>query len=224
MRAFALLGVVVLLGLPSGCAPKSASFEDKPAGSEGPRHPSVRESLPFYAEGPFVEYPAIAGGEIMLVPGFVVASLEVPFLLIPYGGEAVEVAFHNTVPVFMVIGYCVVGSPFWLVKKVTWDGPCAFGRFLNLRLRSPKGAVDFLVARVADPKVGEQARAKLEALTGEKPKTAEEWAKWWQAHRDEFDRKMNRVKPAPEPALKEPAAPAPKPAPVPAPAPAASGA
>jgi hypothetical protein len=176
------------------------------------------QALPYKEEGLFVQIPGVIGAVPFAVVG-VAVSLPVALVLWPF--DAADVAIYPLLG-FPWFGYCVVATPFWIVKQVFWDGPCAFGRFLNLAFRSRKGQVDYLVGALPryEGDLLEQACRKLEKLAGVKklpvdPVGGESWAAWWGAHRDEFDPDMKPVKPA---------APAPSPAPATLPVPGIEGA
>jgi len=171
-----------------------------------------------------VEEPALCAavffGVIPGVPlGLVGVVVSLPFALF-YGLDALWVGFYGPVIGCGAGGYYLVGEIMLGIRAVFWEAPCAFGRFLALAFRNPKGRVNFLVSRADHPKIGKAVRMELEEITWEGPKSPEEWRAWWGTHRDEFDKNMKRIKPpAPEPKPGAPRAPAPLPAPE-APAPA----
>jgi hypothetical protein len=174
-------------------------------------------------EGLFVQVPARIGAFVFFVPGFLIGSpafLLVPFSDVDHSGGPLAIPFL-TGGFTGIVGYYLVGGPFWVVKKVAWDGPRAFGRWLNLAARSRKGQVDYLANLLVEKLWYDQGNPyrqevcrKLEQLTGEKPKPkGKDWWQWWQLHRDEFDRSMKRIRPAaPEPKPEAPPAPIPVPA------------
>jgi hypothetical protein len=163
-------------------------------------------------EGYFVAVPARIGALFLAMPFFI---LGLPFML----SDNERVGYYAFAPTYVMlyVGAIVVGGPFWVVREVLWDAPCAFGRWLALSTRGPKGKVDFLVPRSGHPRIGDQVDARLRKLTGEPSNPAAGWPAWWQLHREEFDDDMTRVKPAgPERQPTSPGGPVPKPTPAPA--------
>jgi hypothetical protein len=164
----------------------------------------------------FVALPARLGGFCLGLAGWVAAT-PVGLVVGAFNPDAVVMVWGGPGYVLLYVGAAVVGAPFWLIREVLWDAPCAFVRFLILAAKDPKGKADYLVPRLSgyNSRVYDQADRKLTKLTGEKSKSsAKDWQEWWQLHRDEFDSKMRRIKPAaPEPAPKVIPAPAPRPIP-----------
>lgn len=204
--------VVVFACLAPGRMPPGSGAPSGPAqvgGGEGPfRFDSgfidtarfICEELPFHDAGVFVSEPAFGGAVVFFFPGYVLGWVPAPFAML-FGDKD-----WRDLPVICGffaggLGYFAVGGPLWAVKKVVWDGPCAFGRFANLHLRSRKGQVDYLVRRLDgyDGGLWADASDRLGELTGARFYDKESWLDWWPRHRDEFDSKMRRVKPAPAP-------------------------
>ena len=161
-----------------------------------------------------VKVVAMGGGFIFYVPGFVVGAVA-SVLTFPILGIGTFLWLPTTCGgATGTAGYYILGVPFYAVQKVVWDGPRAFGRFVNLAVRSPKSKMNYLVTRVDDSPRGREVYQKLKKLTGEDFGSGEKWTGWWQAHRDEFDKNMKPIRPAaPEPKPGAPAAPKPAPAP-----------
>jgi hypothetical protein len=162
---------------------------------------------------------AVAVGWVLYVPGFAVGAV-VSILTLPIptmGLTAFTFLPFKVGEVFGTVGYYIIAVPLYAVQKVTWDGPCAFVRFIRLHSKSYQGQVDWLIPRVDDSDYGKSVYRKLKKLTGEDFGSREAWEKWWGAHRDDFDSDMNRVTPVAPEKAPEPA-PAPAPAPMPAPA------
>jgi hypothetical protein len=170
---------------------------------------------PYFGNEAFVGVPTDAGTLIMLPPGWVLGGVG---YAIAWPFDARFSSHPGDVYIFTVIacrllGGAVVGLPFWIVKKVTWDAPYAFGRFVNLAVRSPRGRVDYLVERLAELEAEKddtgglyfsykrrmlltEVDEKLRKLTGQKTQcNAAGWRDWWQRHRDDFDSGMNPAAP-----------------------------
>jgi hypothetical protein len=206
-NALALLGALLLLAT-SGCAPgadvgaqHAAPLQavDPPlvgAGENWDVIVFIYDGLPLSGEGPFVGVPAATGGAILFAPGFVV-GFPLALFVLPFGTKAAAATPFYVGMGFGALGYGLVGGPFWIVKEIAWDAPCAFGRCLNLHLRSRRGRVDYLVNHLQgwDEPLQAAAGRRLEKLTGEKPRLVNDWIIWWDRHRAEFDKNMKRVKP-----------------------------
>lgn len=94
-----------------------------PSGARG----STIGPLPYQDEGFFVEAPGAVGGVAMAVPGTVVGgAVCLPYAIFDsrsgFGQVLGGCAFVGGI-IAGLVGYTVVGAPFYAVKKVTWDWP-----------------------------------------------------------------------------------------------------
>ncbi len=97
--------------------------------SIGARYHKINKRFEFFSEnGITPQYPALLGRYSLNTPGCVVWSIvTIPYYTIkanPQVSEMMRQTYYISDVTFGLIGYYLVGTPFYIVEKVFWDGPC----------------------------------------------------------------------------------------------------